>query len=148
MAAGQIMKIYIKGTQRTPDLPKEAEEVFETVQHVEAEYFRKGDSHYLFYEEQPEGFPKPLKTRIKLKGQTLEIYRQGPGGNTMFWAPGQRYRTEYVTPYGALLLDIVTESFLTDAVQDTETWPSVTVEYILENEGEILSCNRLEIGRE
>ena len=148
MATGQKMKIYIKGIQRTPDLPGQAEEAFETIQHVEAEYFCKGDSHYFFYEEQPEGFSKPLKTRIKLKGQTLEIYRQGPGGNRMFWEPGQRYRTEYVTPYGALLLDIVTESFWTDAEWDGASRPFVAVEYTLENEGEALSCNRLEIGKE
>ena len=151
MAAGRKIHITITGVQ----YPMESgnDEAVTTVQEVEAEYFHKDDSHYLFYVEQLEGFPAPLRTRIKLKKQTLEIHRQGPGGSTMFFAPGQTYRTEYPTPYGALLLDIVTTSLMDtpvvspDNVQE-DIWPNVMIEYTLQNEGEDIARYKLTIGNE
>lgn len=143
MAAGQKIQIIITGTQY-PVQTDVTEEPLVTVQETEAEYFQKGESHYLFYAEQPEGFPAPLKTRIKRKGDTLEIYRQGPGGSTMFFAPGKIYRTEYYTPYGMLLLDIKTEKLIAKDVEEGN-WPEVVVEYALYNEEEILGNYRIVI---
>ena len=138
MASGQKIRIIITGIQYPVGVE---DEPVTAVQEVEAEYFRKADSHYLFYTEQPEGFPAPLRTRIKSKGQTLEIHRQGFGGSTMLFAPGQIYRTEYPTPYGVLLLDIVTSSVTVNRGQDYEgvpddMWSDITVEYTLQNDGE------------
>ena len=143
MAAGQKISITITGTQYSAQAG-EADEPVITVQETEAEYFQKGESNYLFYEEQPEGFPAPLKTRIKRKGETLEIHRQGPGGSTMFFAPGQTYRTEYHTPYGMLLLDIVTDK-LTVGNSGESAWAETTVEYVLYSDGEVLSNYRIVI---
>lgn len=147
MAAGQKIHLTITGIQYP--VGAEDEEAVTTVQEIVAEYFHKGDTRYLFYEELPEGLPAPLKTRIKLKNQTFEIFRQGPGGSTMFFAPNQTYRTEYPTPYGTLLLDIVTSSVTveskTDAVGQEDTWPDVIIEYLLENEGEVLARYRLSV---
>lgn len=143
MAAGQKIHITITGTQYPPQAG-EADEPVITIQEAEAEYFQKGDSNYLFYEEQPEGFPVPLKTRIKRKGETLEIHRQGPGGSTMFFVPGKTYRTEYYTPYGMLLLDIVTDK-LTIGSGAENAWAETVVEYGLYNEGELLGNYRIVI---
>ncbi len=143
MAAGQKIHITITGRQY-PAQAGAADEPFVTVQEAEAEYFQKGESNYLFYEEQPEGYPTPLKTRIKRKGETLEIHRQGPGGSAMFFAPGQSYRTEYYTPYGMLLLDIVTDKLTVGDSAENE-WAETTVEYALYNEGEVLGNYRIVI---
>ncbi len=143
MAAGQKIHITITGTQY-PAQAGEVDEPVITVQETEAEYFQKGESNYLFYEEQPEGFKAPLKTRIKRKGETLEIHRQGLGGSTMFFAPGQSYRTEYYTPYGMLLLDIVTDKLTVGSGEDS-AWAETTVEYTLYSEGEVLGRYRIVI---
>ncbi len=135
MAAGQKITICITGVQTAPF----AEAGLTTKQLVEAEYYQRGDSGYLFYEEWQEGFANPWKTRIKQKGDTLEIHRQGPGGSTMYFEPGISYRTEYHTPYGVVLLDIVTTVLQVEKVQSGEEesrWQKVTVEYDLENAGE------------
>lgn len=152
MAAGQKIPITITGIQYGFDADGDGniDEPLTTVQEVCAEYFQKGDAHYLFYEEQPEGFPAPLRTRIKLKNHTLEIHRQGPGGSTMFFAPGQTYRTEYPTPYGVLLLDIVTTDLQVETdvkviAPEVVSWPGVTIEYMLQNDDELLSRYRIEI---
>lgn len=147
MAAGQKTALTITGVQYAPG---GIEEPVTTVQKVQAEYFQKGETRYLFYEEQPEGFPAPLKTRIKLKHQTLEIHRQGPGGSTMYFAPGQTYRTEYPTPYGVLLLDIVTTDLQVEEVPmvapAAASWPKVKIGYMLRCEGELMGRYEISIA--
>lgn len=134
------MRIIITGIQYPAGEP----EGITTVQEVEAEFFCREDSYYLLYEEHPEGYPKPLKTRVKLKGGTLEIHRQGPGGSTMFFEGGKTYRTEYTTPYGVLLLDIVT-SYVKTEKASSAGWPDVKIEYTLQNEGEDMARYHLSI---
>ncbi len=130
-----------------------------TVQEVCAEYFYRSGSHYLFYEEQPEGCPAVLKTRIKRKGGMVEICRQGAMGSNMVFEAGGRYRTEYPTPFGTLLLDIVTETVeveeddsaraLPDDIsgEDGSGWPDVKICYLLENQGEIMGEYELSIRK-
>lgn len=145
MASGQKIQITITGVQYPVGAGED--EAVTSVQQVEAEFFQKGSSRYLFYMEHPEGFPAPVRTRIKLKEGTLEIHRQGPGGSTMFFAPGQSYRTEYPTPYGVLIMDIVTAAL--DVKETTaEGWPTVLIEYILQNDGEDMARYKLTIGNE
>jgi len=143
MATGQKIHISIIGTQYPAEVGV-ADEPIITVQEVEAEYFQKGESHYLFYEEHPEGFAAPLKTRVKKKGEMLEIQRKGPGGSTMYFAPKQNYCTEYYTPYGKLLLEIRTDKVLTESFGEG-VWPRTIVEYALYSEEEILSNYRIVI---
>lgn len=42
---------------------------------ADARYFKKGESHYLFYEEVQEGMEEPIKTRVKL-------HKNGVGAGT------------------------------------------------------------------
>lgn len=142
MASGQKINITITGIQYPVGAGED--EAVTTIQKVEAELFARDKSLYLFYMEHPEGFPAPVRTRIKLKEGTLEIHRQGPGGSTMFFAPGQCYRTEYPTPYGVLLLDIVTKSVEVKHLLEGE-WPRVTIEYVLQNDGEDMARYKLSL---
>lgn len=139
MAGGRECCLVITGMQY---LPEYAEPIV-TVQEVRAEYFFRNGSHYLFYEEQPEGSRDVLKTRVKRKGGTVELCRQGSMGSNMVFEAGKRYRTEYPTPFGVLLLDIVTEAVETedsaralseDGSGEKESgWPDVRIRYLMEN---------------
>ena len=159
MAGGIECRLIITGLQYLP----EYSEPLVTVQEVRAEYFYRNGSHYLFYEEQPEGCQDVLKTRVKRKNGTVEIYRQGSMGSCMVFEAGRRYRTEYPTPFGVLLLDIVTEAVeIEDSAgtlsennsgEITGTWPDVKIRYLLEHletvMGEYeLSIRRLPVSRE
>ena len=104
MAAGREIRLRIRGIQYDNFDP------VETVQEVQASYFFRTGAHYLLYEEQPEGFEQVIKTRVKRRGEYLEINRQGPMGGSMVFEPGKTYRMEYATPFGTLMLDIVTEA--------------------------------------
>lgn len=152
MAAGREIQLRIRGIQYpTRDV---------TAQEVTASYFFRAGAHYLLYEEQPEGFEQPFKTRVKLRGKHLEIDRQGPMGSNMVFEPGKIWRTEYVTPFGRLPLDIVTEalevmpdeSFAGSAGAempdcDAGTWQDVKVRYFLMNQDETLGEYELYIER-
>lgn len=126
-----------------------------TVQEVEARYFQKGGSRYLFYEEQPEGYPEILQTRVKLKEDKVEIQRRGKMGCSMVFETGKRYRTEYGTPFGTLLLDIVTHSVevggcgipAEQTAPEAGEWPDVKIRYGLEEQGEPLGEYELRIER-
>lgn len=106
------------------------------------EYFRKGDSHYLFYEETVEGFSQPFRSRIKCKGKVLELTRQGLVDTHMIFEENRKHMTNYATPFGSLLLGIDTGKVLVEEQEDTIC---IAVEYALEAEKKPLSRNRMEI---
>ena len=158
MAAGREIRVRIRGIQYGNS------EFLETVQEVGASYFFRAGAHYLLYEEQPEGFEQIFKTRVKRRGQRLEINRQGPMGSSMVFEPGKTFRTEYATPFGMLLLDIVTETVEVmpepvDSVEDGSrsrtdvpdddagNWQNVKLKYTLFNQGETLGEYELYIER-
>lgn len=158
MAAGREIRVRIRGIQY--DNP----EPVETVQEVQASYFFRAGAHYLLYEEQPEGFDQVIKTRVKRRGEYLEVNRQGSMGGSMVFKPGKTFRTEYATPFGILLLDIVTETVEivpepVDGVEngsrsradvpddDAGNWQNVKIKYSLINQGETLGEYELYIER-
>lgn len=145
MAAGNTLAITITGALYASDGENTASEPEITVQRVQAQHVHRGDTHYLFYEEQPEGFPSPLKTCIKLKNNMVEINRRGPGGSIMNFVPGETCRTDYFTPYGILPLDIVTKKLLVKTVENVgensafgSSWPKVWIAYDLINAEKLL----------
>lgn len=156
MAAGREIRLRIRGIQYDNFEP------VETVQEVQASYFCRAGAHYLLYEEQPEGFERIFKTRVKRRGQRLEINRQGPMGSCMVFEPGKTFRTEYATPFGTLLLDIVTEAVEIMAAggsripandrinrtdNDSGNWQNVKIQYTLMNQGEALGEYELYLER-
>lgn len=163
---GKPCRLIVTGLQY-PLRPQGPERVFAvedepliTVQEVEARYFQKEESHYLFYEEQPEGYPAILKTRVKRKGSKVEIQRRGPMGGSMVFEAGKCCRTEYGTPFGVLLLDIVTHSVEIEGCgaeqegfengeteEDCGDWPDVKIRYSLEDQGELLGEYELRIQK-
>lgn len=157
MAAGQRLQLTITGIQYPPRAGEgqardgqagagEQQPVVVT-QEVSAEYFCRDGSHYLFYEERMEGAPRGSRTRIKLKDQVVELKRQGPMGHCMVFESGKPYRTEYATPFGLLMLDIMTKSverFPSEGYSGG--WPGVRIVYALENEGQAVGEYELMIS--
>jgi len=107
------------------------------------EYYCKNGSHYVFYEEAMEEFSKLSKTRMKWKENQLELIRQGVVDTRMVFEENQTHVTDYVTPYGSLLLGVNTKTI---KVEEEEDAISILVEYQLELDGEVLSRHKLNIG--
>lgn len=175
---GKDVRLRIRGIQYPPRTGdggrrEDAAQPVETVQEVAASYFYRAGAHYLLYEEQPEGFDRPLKTRIKRRGRHLEIERQGSMGGRMIFEPGKIWKTEYGMPFGRLPLEILTETFeiMQDEGSADETeadmqdegsadgteadmpdddagdWKNVRIRYTLMNQGAPLGEYELEIKK-
>ena len=65
----------------------------------------------------------------------------------MIFESGKPYRTEYATPFGLLMLDIITKSVERFPVEEcSEGWPGVKIVYTLENEGQAVGEYELVIS--
>lgn len=132
------VKVSVCGTQWGDGIE---ENTIET--RAEGEYYCKNNSSYIFYEEAMEEGSKPSKTRMKWKGNKLELIRQGVVDTHMVFEENQIHMTDYTTPYGKLFLGVNTR---TVKVEEKEDYISLYVEYQLELEEEVLSRHRLKIG--
>lgn len=124
---GEVIQLKIIGTQ----YPAGGGEPVTTVQETEASFFRKGETCYWLYEEVIEGISKSVRAMIKQKGERLELVRHS--GNMIFDTK-LPYCAEYRTPFGIMLLDIVTKSV--ERTDTTDGKAEVKVCYLLENEGQ------------
>lgn len=104
----------------------------------EAEYYLKGESHYLFYEEAEEDTGLSVKCTLKLKGRQLELQKKGAFSSLMVLEPNKKYVTQYRTPLGSLPLELLTERLET-AFGESEI--VCTAEYLLSSGGQRLSRN-------
>ena len=109
-----------------------------------AQYFKRNDSHYLLYEEKMDEDQAPCRSRIKFRDHLLELTRQGTAEMHMIFEENKRHVVPYNTPYGQLMLGIETRRV---QVEEQEDQICVTVEYILDQEGEPFSesCLKLHI---
>lgn len=158
MAEGRMVHLKVTGTQYPPEdtaeklTGKEREEAaVVTCVHADAEWYRRGDRFYLFYEEQPDECGVPVKTRMKYREGLLELTRRGGAESHMVFEAGKVHSTDYPTPYGNLPLDVVTGRVSLGAEPTESAGPAefagclVTVDYILENGGRQLGVYQLKI---
>ena len=89
-----------------------------------------------------EGFDGTCKSRIKFRDNLLELTRQGAVEMHMIFEENKRHVVSYNTPYGQLLLGIETRMV---QVEEQEDRICVTVEYILDQEGEPFSESCLKL---
>lgn len=123
--------IKVRGLQPNVDAA-EAIEVIST-----GSYLRKGDTHYISYEEADED-GKLTKNRIKITAETLEMVKQGGITTQMFFEVGQKQYTCYSTPFGDMTLGIMTNRLHTS---EEDGKLSVCLMYGLEiNEAYMSEC--------
>ena len=76
---------------------------------TQADYSIRNGCHYILYEEKLPDSEAVVKNLIKLKGSVLEMTKRGPVSSRMVFEAGQSHRTDYVTPYGILPLEVCTQ---------------------------------------
>lgn len=128
------VRISICGLQKGPEMDGEP---IETV--VTGEYFVKNGKQYLLYEEYADGVDRPTKNRIKLCPGRMELSKSGPLSAQMVFEEGQKYMSQYMTPYGSFLMGIDTKKMI---VKETENQIDISVKYVLEmNEEFVADCD-------
>lgn len=95
--------ISIRGLQFMED---ESEDDIETVQ--QGEYYLRGGSHYLVFDEYLEGFHEPVKNVLRFQEKELSLIKRGLLNVQMNFEQGKKNLTRYQTPYGAIMIGLDT----------------------------------------
>lgn len=109
---------------------------------VPAEYFYRGEAHYVLYEEMQEGFGGSVKSRIKYKKHILELTRKGLIDTHMVFEEGKKHEACYHMPYGKLFMGIHTKKLMFEETQDKIKFD---VEYALEINGQHQADSHIKI---
>ena len=100
-------------------------------------YYRRGEKHFLLFEEQVEGSTLPIKNRMTLEPGRAEMKRSGFVNTDMVFLPKQGTRTWYMTPFGEIEMDIYTTQ-ITMAEKEDELRADIRYRLILG--GEEMDC--------
>ena len=98
--------IKIKGHQAADDTGEDSMEFI-----TEAKLYKRGEALYLIYEESELSGIPGCKTRLKLKGDEVQLKRFGKGagaGSEIRFETGKRYTGYYETPFGAIEMEVLT----------------------------------------
>lgn len=104
-----------------------------------AEYYYRNDAHFLLYEELVEDFPAPIKNMIKLRDKEFTLTKKGPLNAQMVFSEGKKTMTDYVTPFGNILIALDTKKICMEESSDSM---KIHIAYGLEaNYQFIADCN-------
>lgn len=101
-----------------------------------AQYFDKGDSSYVLYEEMVEGMETPIKNIVKFKDGYLEVTKKGPLNAHLLFETGKKNLTNYSTPFGSFTIGVDTNLV---EIKEEENKIEILVRYVLEANYEYLS---------
>ena len=129
--------LTIRGLQF--DQGPDSEEI-ETVQW--GQYYKKNGTHYVIYDEMMEGLEEPVRNVIKFREREMNLMKRGMVNVYMVFEEHKKNITNYLTPYGSLLIGMDTQR-VKFAEGDGEI--RLQVEYALEVNYEYLADCRIEI---
>jgi len=92
-------------------------------------YYKKQNHHFVVYDEVVEGSDEVTKNLIKFDGSALSISKKGFTNVDMVFEKNKRNMTNYVTPYGSLLVGIDAENVDIDMKEDII---SINIDYALD----------------
>lgn len=103
------------------------EEEIETV--AEGTYYEKNGRHFLIYDEMMEDLDKPVKNKVKFGEHFMELTKSGPINVRMVFEEDKKNLTNYISPYGSIVLGIDTKKIHISQESDRIV---VDVEYVLD----------------
>ena len=113
---------------------------------TEAKLYERGEALYLIYEESEFSGVPGCKTRLKFKGNKVQMKRLGKGivlGGEIQFEKGKRFTGIYETPYGPIEMEV-----LTNALNNTLTAEGsgeLSIDYDISLKGLVESRNTLNI---
>lgn len=131
------VRLTIKGIQKYPEeLP------LETVTKTEAEYFFRGNGHYILFEETQEGFTQSIKSMLKIKENSVELTKKGLLQSRMVFERGLTYAVDYRTPFGSLPMELETKELYVNRTKELIT---VAIKYALKSREQMLADCSIQI---
>ena len=92
-------------------------------------YYKKKDHHYLLYDEIGEGVDEVTRNVVRFDGDMLTISKRGFTNVEMIFEKNKRNMTNYVTPYGTLLVGIDTDRI---DIKESDDVINIDIDYALD----------------
>lgn len=92
-------------------------------------YFRKKDHHCVLYDEVMEGTDEVTKNVVRFDGDMLTISKSGFTTVEMVFEKNKRNMTNYITPYGSLLVGIDTDRI---DIRENDDSINIDIDYALD----------------
>ena len=115
--------VSVKGMQMMIDDQDEVENV------TDGKYLKKGNKHYITYEEVVEGMDGKIQNLIKLDEHGMEVTKKGLTNVHMIFEKDKKKMTCYSTPFGNLMVGISATNI---DLNTTEENIDIEVRYILD----------------
>lgn len=115
--------VSVRGLQMTPDDQDEVELV------TSGKYLKKGDKHYITYDEMIEGMDGKITNLIKLDGSAMEVTKKGLTNVHMIFEKDKKNMTCYNTPFGDLMVGIAATNIDVNAGEENI---DIEVRYVLD----------------
>ena len=116
--------VSIRGLQSMGEDQSEDLEVI-----IPGSYYKKGDKHYIKYDEVTEGMEGTTSNLIKLQENCMEVTKRGLTNTHMVFEEQKKNMTYYDTPFGNLLVGITATNV---SMKESEEQIDVKVNYALE----------------
>ena len=102
-------------------------------------YYKKKDHHYVLYDEVVEGSDEVTKNVVTFDGQMLSISKSGFANVEMIFEKNKRNMTNYITPYGSLLVGIDTDRI---DIRESDDSINIDIDYALDvNYEHLANCS-------
>lgn len=92
-------------------------------------YYKKKDHHFVTYDEIEEGTDAVTRNIVKFDGDMLTISKRGFTNVEMIFEKNKRNMTNYVTPYGTLMVGIDTDRI---DIRESEDVINIDIDYALD----------------
>lgn len=133
----QEVRITVIGTQ----LDIHPQEAVKTIE--QGELCQKGETTYIIYNQEDVDSKEVIHHRIKVRGQTVELHRNGAGQQSrMVFREGESYTSSYILSGMVLALTMRTKRV---EIEKGEHQWKLLLEYELLLEGQHASDNRTEV---
>ena len=116
--------ISIRGLQFMDD---DSDDEIETLQR--GQYYEKGDSRFLIFDEYMEGFTEPAKNVMRFKEKEMTLTKRGLINVQLDFEEGKKNLTSYRTPFGVIMLGVDTGKIM---IEEKEDELLLQIEYTLE----------------
>lgn len=83
------------------------------------EYHYQNGAHFIMYEEAVEEFPEPVRNMIKLREHEFVLTKKGSVNMQMVFSEGKKTMSDYVTPFGNILIALDTKTIRMDESQNS-----------------------------
>ena len=113
---------------------------------TDGQIYSRNGALYVVYDESDLSGLKGSKTTLKVLGETVKMKRIGEAGygTELYFETGKRFNSTYDTPYGSMVVEVLTNSVLNHLNPEDMTG-TVDIEYNISLEGVAEGKNKLTI---